>query len=226
MKKPIYTDVNAANNFQKSVTAAQMKCNQLIEIYQTFQPFHRISTLKDWMILVRDPVKTYDDVLISNVNLKVTGDRSVDPGPLANMIGLDRESYLNMVSGKPLKSTCLPCQKISVKKGQVAISHEEYQRYQDFLLFIDGGFSINQDEVNEYKKSYDVYAESPAAVDLIDHYEHLVNTLNDAITYHQVNYANVASLAKMFNLTSYEGKVMINEMEIALKVKYLNLQKI
>ena len=141
MKKPIYTDVNAANNFEKDVIAAQLNCNKLIEIFETFQPFQQVRTLKDWLTLVTDPVKTFDDLVISNVNLKVTGTVKIDPAAVAKMISVDRENYLNLVAGKPLKSDCEPCKKISIKKGQTAITLSEFRRYADYLLFIDGGFS-------------------------------------------------------------------------------------
>ena len=225
MKKPIYVDVNAANNFEKDVTAAKMKCNQLISIFETFQPFHRIMSIEDWMILVEDPVKTFDELLVTNVNLKVTGNVKIDPAVIAKMISVDRENYLNLVAGKPLKSDCEPCRKISIKNGQTAISLSEYRRYSDYLLFEDGLFSVNQDEVEKHRKSFIVFAESPAAIELLNQYENLVKVLNDAIAFHQVNWTNVELIAKMFNLSSFEGKVMINEFELQKTIKQLNNQQ-
>lgn len=224
-KKPIYVDVNAANNFEKDVTAVQLNCNQLIEIFETFQPFQQVRTYNDWLTLVTDPVKTFDDLVISNVNLKVTGTVKIDPAAVAKMISLDRENYLNLVAGKPLKTDCEPCKKISIKNGQTAISLSEYMRFADYLLFEDGLFYINQVEVDNHKKTFEVFAESPSAIELLNRYESLVDTLNDAITFHKVNWTNVDLIAKMFDLSSYQGKIMINQYEFQKTIKYLNSQK-
>lgn len=225
MKKPFFNDVNAANNFEKEVSASQMKCNQLISIFETFQPFQRIMSHDDWMILVTDPVKTFDDLLVVNVNLKVTGNMKIDPAAVAKMISVDRENYLNLTAGKPLKTDCEPCKKISIKNGQTAISLSEYLKYSDFLLFEEGLFSVNQAAVDKHKKTFEVFAESPAAIELLNRYENLVKVLNDAITFHKVDWTNVDLIAKIFDLLSYQGKVMINEFEFQKTIKHLNSQK-
>ena len=131
-KKLIYQDRHKRATFEQAVNETVTECNELIVIFEEFQPFMRISSIEDFEILVADPGALFDNLLLENIEIKAAPGMAADPGQLAKLFNLDRENFLNVTAGKPVqRESCIPCQKMRLKPGQSAISPARYSAYKN-----------------------------------------------------------------------------------------------
>ncbi len=227
-KVKIFEDHNAKRQFQSDVSAVCESANQLIEIYQLFQPWQQISTLTDFEDLISDPKSYYDKTILANVELKVTGIKA-DPGKLAELVGLNRNEFLHLVDGLPLTDTsCKPCQQITVRKGQKAVSRREFDSFAEYLIFRDGRFIVDEIAVNDSLSRFDVYATSPAEIERYNLFADLIKTLNVFTRQYPISYSDRQAVAKMFHLQltrASEGDFRLNDEYLKNEILYLKYSK-
>jgi hypothetical protein len=175
----IYIDRNGATTFQKAIEATQQSCNYLISTFEAFQDWKKIEIIHDWYDLVSDPQLMFDETLFQNVDLKVSGGKKPDSGMLAKMFNIERESYLTIVAGQSvIDPTCKPCQKLKKIKGTTAITYSEYQQYESFLIFENGGFSLNTLTINEHLEKFKTFASTPAQIETYKYWTNVCTVLN------------------------------------------------
>lgn len=212
----IYTDTHKRATFEKAVIEVIEGCNELIEVFQTFQPFTRVTNWQDFEKLVIDPEGTFDNVIIANVNLNASFGLKPDPATAAQLFNIDRKNYLNLVAGFPIVwDDCKPCQKAKIKKGKRAISFERYRAYSDYIIFEGGEFVPNPEAIEAKIQTFDVYAETPEQLSIYNHFTELVSVLNRHDTLYPMSGPSKENLTKMFGLMierpPYEGKLLIND---------------
>ncbi|MBN1118229.1 MAG: hypothetical protein JXA77_13555 [Bacteroidales bacterium] len=209
-----------AEAFTKDVNEVLEGCNSLINIFHEFQDLTHITTEEEFIELVTDPKEYLDRFLIAAVDLRTTGKAKIDPEQLARLLSIDRDNYLNLVAGIPVTEDCEPCRKVKkVRRGQLAIDLHNYQEYSSYLVFNSGIFTKNIPAIEEKKKSFRVYADSPEALQLVEHYENLCQTLNNAIEVHRLGQSHIKTLAGMFRLLVLGNKLVINNFMIAEQIK-------
>lgn len=211
----IYSDTHKRATFEKAVIEVIEGCNELIEVFHTFQPFAKVTTWQDFEKLVIDPEGTFDKVLIANINLNASFGLKPDPATAAQLFNIDRPNYLNMVSGLPIQlDDCKPCQKARIKQGKRAISFERYRAYFDYIIFEGGEFVPNPEAIETKIQTFDVYAETPEQLSIYNHFKELVSILNRHDTLYPMPGPDKEKLTKIFGLMierpPYEGKLLIN----------------
>ena len=218
----IYEDRNSATNFEKSVIDTMNQCNQLIELYESFQDFQKIITHSQWIELVTDPGAYYDTTIINGVDLKSTGNKQPDAGMIAKMYNLDRENYLNVTSGKPIKTDdCIPCRKMKLKRGSTAISLSSYRSDKDYLIFDSGRFYLNTDTIEIKKDSYNTYLENDRQIKYYDHFVSLAKILNEHDEINKLGTAQIEQLKNMTGLLILNNKLIVDDMKISQVIKYM-----
>ena len=190
-------------------------CNFLINIFEEFQPFMRISSIEDFEILVADPGALFDNLLLENIEIKAAPGMAADPGQLAKLFNLERDAFLNVTAGKPVQiENCTPCQKMRLKPGQSAISLARYSAYKKYLVFTGGEFTINSDAIQQHEEAFDTYAETPQQLQTVSHYQDLVRILNEHDANYPIQSTHKELLTKIFNLhiehPPYNGAFLIN----------------
>lgn len=211
----IYSDKHKRATFEKAVIEVIESCNELIEVFHTFQPFARVTTWEDFEKLVIDPEGTFDKVIIANVNLNAGFGIKPDPATAAQLFNIDRPNYLNLVAGMPIVwDDCAPCQKAKIKKGKRAISFERYRAYSDYIIFEGGEFVPNPEAIEAKIQTFDVYAETPEQKSVYNHFTELVSILNKHDTLYPMPGPDKEKLTKIFGLMierpPYEGKLLLN----------------
>lgn len=216
----IWNDKNAGNAFEKDVISTAEKCNSLIEAFQSFQDWKKIDTLQDWIDLVTDPGKYFDKTVLTNVSLS-TGGRTPEIESLCKLIGIDRENFLNITSGKSIvESECKPCKKLKLKKGQTAISLSVYKQYQEYLIF-NSGFTINEETVLKQKEGFKIFAETEKQLKYYSHFVDLAKILNEHIELNKLGNTQIDQLKSMTGLLILNGKLILDDMKLAETIKYL-----
>ena len=215
----IYTDTHKRATFERAVIDVIEGCNELIEVFHSFQPFARVTTWEDFEKLVIDPEGTFDNVIIANLNLNAGFGIKPDPATAAQLFNIDRPNYLNMVSGLPIQlDECKACQKARIKQGKRAISFERYRAYSDYMNFEGGEFIPNPEAIETKIKTFDVYAETPEQLSIYNHFKELVTILNKHDTLYPMPGPNKEKLTKIFGLMiekpPYEGKLLLNNEEL------------
>lgn len=219
-QKEIYFDKSSATAFEKSCTDVAERCNSLIETFETFQDWQKITTHAEWLELVADPGTYFDTVLLSNVNLS-TGGRQADPAILASLVQVDREEYNNLTAGMPVSEGCKPCQKMKLKKGKSAITLSHYQQFENYMVFNAGNFTINEETISIKKDSFRIYADTPARIEIVTFWNNLVNTLNQYHDRYHINNEDKRLFCKALNLQQsegYEGTFVINNQALSLEI--------
>ena len=149
MKKVlIHTDLHKQAELENLIEATQSEANRLIELYHNFQPWNKIQTIEDFEALCSDPIKVMDQTLQSNsgVNLQATGGKLPAPAMVAQFLDIERDNYINIVKGLKVTEGCQSCNNTVkiIKQGQGVISFQTYKKYQDYLIFEQGQFLINE----------------------------------------------------------------------------------
>ena len=211
-RKMIWENKGEAIAFEKLIVNTMERCNSLIETFELFQDWKRIESLEDWIELISNPQEYFDSVLLASVNLS-TGGRQADPKALARLVQIDRESYLNIVAGKPIAEGCKPCQKMKLKKGTSAISLYQYQSNQDYLTFDSGRFYLNGVTIAKKKEDFKIYADTPSRIEVVNFWQSLCNSLNQYHDKYHINNEDKRLIGKALKLQlseGFEGTFVIN----------------
>lgn len=207
----VYTDVTRIAELQRSVETVRDRCQELVDQFHSFQDWKKIETDDDFLELVKDPVKIMDDLLIDNVDIRMTGKRRPDPQRIADLFNLDRESWMNLVAGHPVRSDCVPCKKIRIRKGTKSITLSEYQEFQDLISFKDGKFIILDDLVNEESERYKHYTENQQQVEIVRHHRELIRILNDHLRKGFCGPSAILEISKILKLRFADNQLFIND---------------
>lgn len=214
-KKLIYTDRHAQAQFLAGVETARDRSNELIEIFNAMNEWQRIDSLKDFILLVTNPVSYFDMVMIQNLNTGGMGNGRPNPEALAQLYDIPRQSYINMIEGVYYDDPgCIPCGKVKkLRKGKPVIHREGFERYQAFLLFTSGSFTLNEEAIAEHSKSFETWAVTSGQQEIVAHWESLVNMLNTHDSFYPVAGGLKQSIAKGLGLMLTEaisGSFMIS----------------
>ena len=211
----IYTDRHKIAEFERSVNETIEASNSLIRIFEEFQPFMRINSVMDFETLVDDPGALYDHLLTTNVQFNAAAGMKVDPGQLAKLFNLERDSFLNLTAGKPVQiENCTPCKKMRLKPGKACISRERFNAYKQYMIFEEGEFVKDVEAVEAKAKDFDVYATTEQQIKVVDHYNALVSILNSHDAMFPLAGPDKETLTRIFGLhierPPYVGKFLIN----------------
>lgn len=211
----IFSDRHKRATFEKAVNEAIADCNTLINIFEEFQPFMRIYSLEDAEMLIDNPGALFDQLLIENIEIKAAPGMAADPGQLAQLFSLERDSFLNLTAGKPVQiENCTPCKKMRLKPGKAVISPERYAAYKAFMNFAEGEFTINEEAVRKHEEAFDTYASTPQQLQTVSHYHDLVRILNLHDAKYPIQSTHKEMLTKIFSLDiehpPFNGAFLIN----------------
>jgi len=201
---------SAVADFQRSVDNVLERSQELVDQFHQFQTWKRINTKDDFIQLIEDPAEYFDQVLINNVDLKSTGNLRPNPEMVAKMFDVERESWQNLVAGKPIRSDCKPCNKITIRKGTRSISLAQFQQYQEYLIFQDGTFYSDESAIQAKKESFKKFAKSPEEIKVTKHYQELVDILNNHIKQGFAGPSAMSEISKLMNLRFVDNKIYLN----------------
>ena len=225
-RKLIWENKSETIAFEKDVISTAERCNSLLEIFESFQEWKKITTHSEWLELVGDPGEYFDEVLLANVNMSAGG-RKPDPETAAKLFGIDRDNYLNMVAGKRIvESECKPCQKLKIRKGTSAISLYQYQSNQDYLTFDSGRFYLNADAIEQKKEGFKIFLETEKQAEYYNHFVNLAKILNEHISINKLGGVQIEQLRSMTGLLLLNGKLILNDMKLSETLKYLKDESI
>jgi len=202
----IYDDTKKAAEFDAGLNNAVQRCNELINIWNEFQPFARCSDVATFEQIAAAPGQMFDRLLIENVQM--TANKGLKPSAeqVALLYDIDRLNFYNLVEGKPIKiENCAPCQRAKVKPGKQAISLAEYRRYAPYMIFSEGEFIVDTAAAADYKKKFEIYATTPAQVAVVEHYDNLVQLLNKHCADYPINNSDKERIAVALNLQLSKG---------------------
>ena len=202
----IYDDTKKAAEFDAGLNNAVQRCNELINIWNEFQPFARCSDVATFEQIVTAPGQMFDRLLIENVQM--TANKGLKPSAeqVALLYDIDRLNFYNLVEGKPIKiENCAPCQRAKVKPGKQAISLAEYRRFAPYMIFSEGEFIVDTAAAADYKKKFEIYATTPAQVAVAEHYDNLVQLLNKHCADYPINNSDKERIAVALNLQLSKG---------------------
>ena len=205
-----------ALTFQRSVQDVIERSNELINQWHQFQDFQQISSYADFKELIRDPVGLLDKFLIGSVNIKAIGPTKLNPEVIASMLNIDRESWVSIIEGKQVKTDCIPCRKMKIRKGKMAITLQEFQQYDKYLVFQAGRFVDNKSEVKEHQKAFHVFVESPEQIATYNHWQELVKILTEHKKRGYVGNTGLKTIAELTGLRYVPdlGQVFIDEFKV------------
>lgn len=221
--KLIYKDSGAANTFTRNLSAAVTKANDLIELFNTHQPFATIESMMSFAALVHDPVGYYDSVLTDNI--QHDSRFAVDPGKLAELYNIPRQQYLvGLGMTQQQASKCHNCngeKDITIKLK--VLTPDQYSEFVKYFTFAQGRIQVNSEKVEQHKDTFNVYADNHEAVALVEHYESLCNVLNDALDYHKAGgQSNLQALARMFGFQVLDNRLVVNYYALSQQIKNIS----
>jgi len=164
--------------FESDIQTTIDRCQALLDTFHLFQDLKTITTEEEFVELIKDPEGYFDNVIVSSVKLDIVGRAKVVPSALAPLVGIDREGWLNIVAGQPVNEGCKPCGKSRIKKGQTAISYQDYLHDKQYICFSDGAFFQNIQELDKKRESYRLYVTNDKQKEVYLHWHSFCDILN------------------------------------------------
>jgi len=223
----ISKNTHKQSEFENSVESVQSGANELINLFETFQPWCKIETVDDFETLCINPIKVMDNALQANsgVNLEATGGRLPAPEMVAKLLDIERDDYIHIVKGQKVTEGCKSCNQTAkiIKKGSGVINYYTFQQYQEYLIFDQGQFSINEIELEKKKESFLIYADTPEQIDTYNFWHNACATLNE---FSRRGYmGDLNSFSKLLNgrlaFNYATWKLEINEESLLSEIKSL-----
>jgi hypothetical protein len=221
-----YSDSGKRNDFIKSVNEMMQSANKLIQTYNSYQDFTKVTTLEDFETLHADPLGVFDKTIIEGCAIKSTSGKVPDPSVLSSLFKIDRAGYMAAIGqSEPIKEDdCPGCQKKahSVRLKNIR-SNAEYNVYSGYLFFIGGLFQLNNKAINDHCDTFNVYAESPEQIALYNHWQSVCDILNAHNNKYPMGSASRDQVSKALKLQQLNDKFIINQMALSEQIKYNRL---
>jgi hypothetical protein len=233
MKKKILINANRDKvaEWENAVESVQDKANRLITTFLTFQPWKKITTLKDFISLVTDPIKVMIQVLQANsgVNLQASGGLLPDPSMVAKLFNLDYENYVNIIEGRKVaEGSCKPCNsKVKIiQTGKGVLNLRTFNEYEKYLIWDNGHFLLNETAIDEHKASFEKYISEPQEIAVYNHFYELCRILNLHAKLNYIGSTDLDKFAKLLNgrlLFSFQsGTLSVDEQSLINEIANLN----
>jgi hypothetical protein len=177
----VFENKNGSTTFENAVETAQQGANDLIQIFESFQPYKKIKSLDDFEKLIIDPLAEFDEALQKNVNFQESGGKKGNPDIIARLFDIDRDSYRLIIKGeKIIEGSCKPCSKLKVKQiGKCVINYSKYKEFEKYLIWVDDRFEINENTVSEKKETFNYFIEDPKQIECYHFWHNACETLNE-----------------------------------------------
>jgi hypothetical protein len=210
----LYTDSGKAADLQMKANDVREQCNALLELYQVFSG-DLIKDIEDWRGLVADPVGYFDAYVVRTVKLNIAGNRQINAEQLALLTGYDRVNYRAAVTGMPVDTEgCEPCKKLVKRRTKAAISGSTYNMYADMLTFVFGKFVVNQSAIDKFSERFKYYAEGPAQLKRLKHWNELKDTLQAHIDAGHIGPAGAQIIADFCKLRFVNLKFYLDDLTV------------
>jgi hypothetical protein len=179
----IFYDKNKASQFEQNIEDVQRGSSDLIQIFESFQPYRQIKSLTDFETLVTDPLGMFDKTLQANsgINLEQSGGKIPNASVLASLYDIDRPSYMAILTGeKIIEGTCKPCAKLKVKQiGKRVLSLQKYREFEKYMIWSGNHFLLDEEAIAKHSESFNYYAETDAQIQCYNFWINATETLNE-----------------------------------------------
>lgn len=187
MDKLVFTDTASAQTFRHNVKETVKNSNNLIEVFEKFQDFRRIDSQTAFEKLVENPEGFFDEILIAQVSPNfLTAKAKIDPAPLATMLSIDREGFLDEVS-------------------KIKITEPQYFQHKKFLFFSSGRFEVDQVAIELEADKFNTYASTERELKIVSVVENLVQAIREYDTVNPLSTSAKSILKSVFGLHLSEG---------------------
>ncbi len=205
-RKLIHFDRHGFEKLETAVNEACQGANELIELYNEIQPWHTISSRDEADRLIAAPLAYLDSTLTSNIEFKAAGMKP-DPGKLAELFSIDRAGFQNRLLGLVVvQPDCEGCgEQPRTEKTPKAIHPQTFRQYADYLKFNGGAFVVDGAKLKAAAAGFETRADSPKAIEIVTHYEKLIEILNTHDEKYGLNFNDKDALKKIFSLHLSRG---------------------
>ena len=134
---------------------------------------------------------------------------------LALLTGYDRVNYRAAVTGMPVDTEgCEPCKKLAKRRTKAAISSSTYNMYADMLTFEQFRFVVNQSAIDKFNERFSFYAEGPAQLKRLKHWNELKDTLQAHFDADQIGPAGAQIIADFCKLRFVNLKFYLDDLMV------------
>jgi hypothetical protein len=138
---------------------------------------------------------------------------------------IDRPSYISIIKGeKIVPGSCKPCAKLKIKQtGKGVLSYSTFRQYQEYLIFDQGHFSIDETEVDQKKESFSYYAETPRQIECYNFWHNTCDILNQLATRGLLGELNDFSklLQNRITFSFQAGKFSVDQQSLIFEIQSL-----
>jgi hypothetical protein len=221
----IYNDLRKQIEFSNSVESVQHSANDLIILFENFQPYLKIKSLSDFEKLVINPLAEFDETLQTFINFEQSGGKKGNPEIIAKMFDIDRNSFISIVKGeKIISGTCKPCENLKViKNGESVLNYATFQQYQEYLIFDNSRFTINEIAVDKKNETFKTFGETPRQIEIYNHWINLCNMLNNHAKKGYIGTTDLDKLTTLFKnrlkFSFQAGELAVDEQSLLSEIK-------
>jgi hypothetical protein len=197
----VFFDNGRFQDWQKGVAATVGKANNLIQLWNKTQQWHRVKTRDEFISLIDDPAGRLDAELSKNVNLDLFGKVKPNLDKIAEFVNIDRPAW---------QVTC---------KSFDTISLDKFLQVERFTNFENGWFRMNPLALEKKKADYSVFAETEREQANLKHLRDLVGILNDHLKKGYISTNNMQVVCNSLELQYAGNTVYGNDFRFASLIK-------
>ncbi len=97
----------------------------------------------------------------------------------------------------------------------------EYNRFAEYLVFVNGTFQLNNKVINEYCDTFNIYAETPEQIALYNHWQSVCDLLNIHNKKYPLGGTNMDQICKALKLQQVNDKFLVNQIALSEQIKYI-----
>lgn len=184
----IYEDRSRIEDMKSAIYGIMDRANSILENFKEFSG-RSISTHEDFLKLIGDPVRFFDQILFEVAEIKLK-DKKPDPTKLAELFGIDRGAWL--------------------KIAEDSLTTDLYKRYQPYMVFNEGTFTANDEAISKAMERYKVFAKTPGQIETATHFRNLVTVLNSHLDRGHTGPATLQQIAKLLNFRFADGRLFLD----------------
>ena len=154
----ISVDKHGLNQFEENLFGIIESANTLIGAFHQYQTWEEIESEDQFVQLMTDPVKYFDNLMIRSVGLPA-GQAKLNPEMVASLYNIKRSEYM-----------------YAIRDILISFTFKNFQKY---LIFDNGKFGSNPEAVKAKVESFKIYAETPGQIEVYNHFQSLKELLSN-----------------------------------------------
>jgi len=213
-KKLIFEDIESIEALEQKANGIIELCNSLLAKFNSrHNHFGQPINEEFARSLLREPVKTFDDLLRANSPVKAIPGKQLDIEKLAELTGINREGFISDFT------VVMPGTIDRFNRKGIVKLFELDKNTEKLLIWNDSKFVLNDSELENKKELHRTYAETPQENESLKRLENFIHTLNEYTEISNIDTIDCNRIAMFLKMEYSNGSFGFKPRDLVSKIK-------